>query len=263
MIKFVFALIGFLVYRFPGAILGYLIGSFIENMNFGPAPEAEPVFTTGTGNRADFSRSFLVLTAAVLRADGTVTRNELEFVKELYKQNFGIDKTRADMLVLRDILQGEIEWEEACSGIRSHMIQTERVKLIHYLFGIAKADGDVTLNELNIIQNISLNINLTKWDFEAIRSKFTGTYNREFWEEYTGSSSHRHATPYKREENYKTLGLTSSDTDEIIKSTYRKLARQHHPDKHASKSAEETKAAEEKFKKIQQAYNEIKKERGL
>ena len=45
--------------------------------------------------------------------------------------------------------------------------------------------------------------------------------------------------------------------------TYRKLARQHHPDKHATKSPEETKAAEEKFKKIQQAYNEIKKERGL
>ena len=52
-------------------------------------------------------------------------------------------------------------------------------------------------------------------------------------------------------------------TDEVIKTTYRKLARQYHPDKHATKSPEESKAAEEKFKKIQQAYNEIKKEKGL
>ena len=76
-------------------------------------------------------------------------------------------------------------------------------------------------------------------------------------------SSQRQTTHYKREEHYNALGLEKSATDEMIKTAYRKLARQHHPDKHASKSTEETKAAEEKFKKVQHAYNEIKKERGL
>ncbi len=262
MIKFICALIGYFVFRFPGAILGYLLGSFIENMSI-TTTDSETTFNTGNANRGDFSHSFLVLTAAVLRADGNVTRNELDFVKELYKQNFGIDKTKADMLVLRDILQETIiPWENACIGIKQNMIQTERVKLIHYLFAIAKADGSITQNELNIIKNISYNVNLTQWDFEAIRSKFTGTYNREFWEEYTGGGG-RQTPYYKKEDHYKTLGLENTATDEVIKTTYRKLARQHHPDKHATKSPEETKAAEEKFKKIQQAYNEIKKERGL
>ncbi len=264
MIKFLFALIGFLFFKFPGAILGYLLGSFLENMSVTTTNvDEEPVFRAGTRTGGDFSHSFLVLTAAVLRADGSVTRNELEFVKELYKQNFGLDKTKADMLVLRDILQGEIiRWENACMSIRQNMIQTERVKLIHYLFGIAKADGSISQNELSIIQNIAKYINLTQWDFETIKGKFTGSYNRQYWEEYTGGSRQQ-TTYYKREDHYKTLGLESSATDEVIKTTYRKLARQHHPDKHASKSPEETKAAEEKFKKIQQAYNEIKKERGL
>ncbi|MFM9943972.1 MAG: TerB family tellurite resistance protein [Bacteroidia bacterium] len=225
--------------------------------------ETEPVFSSGTRAGGDFSHSFLVLTAAVLRADGTVTRNELEFVKELYKQNFGIDKTKADMLVLRDILQGEIiQWETACLGIKQNMIQTERVKLIHYLFGIAKADGSITQNELNTIRNISLNISLSQWDFEAIKVRFTHTYSQENYEGYTGGYG-RQTSFYKRDDHYKTLGLESSATDEIIKTTYRKLARQYHPDKHASKSPQEVKAAEEKFKKIQEAYNEIKKERGL
>ena len=263
MIKFICALIGFAVFRFPGAFIGYLLGSLFENMSVTTSGDSEPVFSSVTRTGGDFSQSFLVLTAAVLKADGTVTRNELEFVKELYKQNFGVDKTKADMLVLRDILQGEIiRWENACLSIRQNMIQTERVKLIHYLFGIAKADGNITQNELNIIKNISLNINLTQWDFEHIKTKFTETYNREYWEEYTGSSRQQ-TTYYKREDHYKTLGLEIKATDEVIKTTYRKLARQHHPDKHATKSPEETKAAEEKFKKIQQAYNEIKKERGL
>jgi DnaJ like chaperone protein len=59
------------------------------------------------------------------------------------------------------------------------------------------------------------------------------------------------------------MALSSSATDEEVKSTYRKLVRQYHPDKHASKSQEEVRKAEEQFKKIQEAYNEIKKERGL
>jgi len=261
-IKFFGAIIGYFVYKIPGAILGYIIGSFLENIVVVKATSG-PTFNDTNTNRNDFSESFLILTAAVLRADGTVTRNELEFVKDLYKQNFGIDKTRADMLVLRDILRGDINWESACLSISQNMIPTERIKMIHYLFGIAKADGTVSNNEINIIKAISQRINLTQWDFEAIRTKFTGTYNREFWEEYTGGSSNRQTTNYFREDHYATLGIESSSTNEEIKSTYRKLARQYHPDKHASKSTEEIKVAEDKFKKIQEAYNAIKKERGL
>jgi DnaJ like chaperone protein len=261
-IRFIAALIGYYLLKFPGAILGYLIGSFIENFS-SVKVESEPTYRSNNAGNSNFSESFLILTAAVLRADGSVTRSELDFVKELYKQNFGIDKTRADMLVLRDILRGEINWEAACYGINQLMIKTERVKLIHYLFGIAKADGNISPNELNIIQNIAQKINLSQYDFEFVKSKFTGTYNREFWEDYTGSSSRQQSTYYRRDDHYKALGLESTNTDEEIKTTYRKLARQYHPDKHASKSAEEIKIAEEKFKKIQQAYNEIKKERGL
>jgi DnaJ like chaperone protein len=261
LIKFILSLIGFAIFRFPGAILGYLLGSLIENMSVTTYSSDNPQPTFRASSSENFSQSFLVLTAAVLRADGTVTRNELEFVKELYKQNFGIDKTKADMLILRDILQAnEIQWQNACLSIKQNMIQTERIKLIHYLFGIAKADGNITNNEINMIKHISLQINLTQWDFEAIKAKFTGS-GYQNWDNY--QNGQRRTSTYNKEDNYKILGLQSSDTDEVVKSTYRKLARQYHPDKHASKSVEEVKLAEEKFKKIQQAYNEIKKERGL
>ena len=258
MIKFILALLGFVVFRFPGAIIGYLLGSFLENSSL-TTFESEPVFQSGTRSNLDFSHSFLVLTGAVLKADGIVTRNELEFVKELYKQNFGIDKTRADMLVLRDILAANtIQWEQACLGIRQNMIQTERVKLIHYLFGIAKADGNITPNELAIIKNIAININLSQWDYEAIRVKFMGAYNQQ--DPYNSGRPYAY---YNRDEVYKVLELSSSATDAEIKQTYRKLARKYHPDKNASLGPEAAKSAEEKFKKIQEAYNTIKKERGI
>lgn len=252
MIKFLGALIGFIFFRIPGAIIGYLIGSIFESSN--SVEKDEQNYNTNNFYREDFSHSFLVLTASILKADGNVTKNELEFVKELYKQNFGVDKTRVDMLKLRDILNSHLNIDSSCIGINQNMIKSEKVKLIHYLFGIAQADGDISNNELNLLQYIAQKLIISQWDFEAIKIKFT----------YTGNnSSYGNSSKVSSTDNYKELEIEPNASDEEIKKTYRKLARQYHPDKHASKPATEVKTAEEKFKKIQQAYNQIKKERGL
>ena len=50
---------------------------------------------------------------------------------------------------------------------------------------------------------------------------------------------------------YEALGVSRTATEEEIKSAYRKLARQHHPDLH---QGDAKKAAEEKFKIINEAY---------
>jgi DnaJ like chaperone protein len=64
---------------------------------------------------------------------------------------------------------------------------------------------------------------------------------------------------------YAVLGCTKSDSDETIKSKYRKLVREFHPDAIAAKGLPEefTSFAESKFREIQMAYEEIKKERGI
>lgn len=58
---------------------------------------------------------------------------------------------------------------------------------------------------------------------------------------------------------YDILGISPSATDEEIKKAYRTLSRKYHPDANVGKPGE--KAAEEKFKQIQQAYTQIMKER--
>ena len=253
MIKFIGAIIGFLVFRFPGAIIGYLIGSLFDgNISL---EKDEPANGKSSFDSEEFSYSFLVLTASVLKADGNVTRNELEFVKELYKQNFGIEKTKSDMLKLRDILNSHVNIDNSCLSINQKMIKSEKVKLIHYLFGIAQADGSISNNELSLIKIISQKINISQWDFEAIKMKFTYSESYSSYDYYTKQTSNTNS--------YKELGIDKNASDDEIKKTYRKLARQYHPDKHASKSPTEIKNAEEKFKKIQQAYNQIKKERDL
>lgn len=53
---------------------------------------------------------------------------------------------------------------------------------------------------------------------------------------------------------YETLGVNKNASEEEIKSAYRKMALKYHPDRYASASEQEKKAAEEKFKEINHAY---------
>ena len=117
----------------------------------------------------------------------------------------------------------------------------QRTLLIQYLFGIAKADGHVSEKEESIISTIANYFRITKAEYEQIKSMF-----------------------YKDVSNaYKVLGIDQSVTDEELKKAYRKMAVKHHPDKFNQSGEEQLKAAKEKFQKIQEAYEQIKKERGL
>ena len=62
---------------------------------------------------------------------------------------------------------------------------------------------------------------------------------------------------------YKALGLSTSATKAEIKIAYRKLAKKYHPDKVSHLGKEHQKGAEEKFKKVQEAYEQLQKEKRI
>ena len=63
--------------------------------------------------------------------------------------------------------------------------------------------------------------------------------------------------------DYKVLGVESTSTDEEVKKAYRKMAIKFHPDKVAQMGEEYQKGAKEKFQKIQDSYEAVKKRRGM
>ena len=62
---------------------------------------------------------------------------------------------------------------------------------------------------------------------------------------------------------YKVLGISPDATDEEVKKAYRRMAMKYHPDKVANAGEQIRQQATEKFRKINEAYEHIKKARGM
>ena len=221
-----------------GAIIGFAIGSMLDGASndnrLGPGSE-QP------SGRGDFNVSLLVLSAAVMKANGKVKKSELEYVKQFLVGQFGAQHAKELLIALRDMLDKPIPLNQVTAQISMNMTNAMRLQLMQYLFGIAKADGIVDQRELKLLQQISDGLRLSSADFNSLKSMF-----------YVDSASH-----------YDVLNLKKTASETEIKKAYRKLAVEYHPDKVMNLGEEYQKAAKEKFQKVQEAYEQIKLERGI
>ena len=197
-----------------------------------------------TSEQRDFNVTLLVLSAAVMKADGNVKKSELEYVKRFFLENFGQEKAEKSIKMLRDILDKDYNLYEVSKQVGQYMEYSSRLQLLHYLFGIAAADGDVSTPEINVLYTISTNMGLYNSDYESIKSMFVREINAS-------------------ENAYKILGVDPSATDEEVKKAYREMAKKNHPDLVSSLGEEVRQAAEKKFQEINEAYELIKKQRGI
>lgn len=185
--------------------------------------------------------SLLVLTAAVMKADGKIVRSELDYVKKFMVQNFGEASAQEAIKLLRDLLKQNIPVAEVSRQIKQNMNYSARLQLVHYLFGIALSDGKAHEQERQLIGYIAREMGIGNSDFESIQAMFIRDVNAD----------------------YKILEIDPSATDEELKKAYRRMAMKYHPDKVSHLGDDFQKAAKEKFQMVNKAYENIKKERGI
>jgi DnaJ like chaperone protein len=177
-----------------------------------------------------------------MKADGKVLKSELDFVKKFLIQNFGAEGTQEALNILKDLLKQEIPVEDVGEQIAEKVDYSSRLQLLHFLYGLSHSDGRMETAELELIQRIADSMRITSADNGSIKAMFVGN---------------------TLEAAYKILELEPDASNDDIKKAYRKMAVAYHPDKVAYLGEEFRKAANEKFQKLNEAYEKIKKERGI
>ncbi|MGB5988927.1 MAG: TerB family tellurite resistance protein [Marinifilaceae bacterium] len=217
-----------------GAAIGFGVGSL-----FSTSERKQTYTETKNTGRNDFITALLVLSASVMKADGKIMKSELDFVKTFLKDNFGQDTATEATSILKDLLYRQVPLKEVCMQINANTQYQARVQLLHYMFGIAQSDGHTCEAEVNKIEEIASYLNINTSDFSSIKAMFYKDINYA----------------------YRILGIDNKATVTEIKKAYRKMAIEHHPDKLEHLGEDIRKGAEEKFREINTAYEQLKKER--
>lgn len=229
-----------------GGVVGFLVGSAFDGRS-GQASGSYQTYAqnaqqrTGRTTAGDFAMSLLVLVAAVMKADNKVLKSELDYVKQYFVRSFGESSAGEAVMMLRDLLKQDIDIRAVSQQIKTRLDYSSRLQMMHFLYGIANADGRIDASEKTILQRISGYLGISAKDRESLISMFVPSTDAAFT----------------------ILEISPDASDDEIKKAYRKMAMKYHPDKVAYLGEEFKKTANEKFQKVNEAYEAIKKERGF
>ena len=237
MIKWVAAVIGYSFLRFPGAILGFMVGGFFEFLS----KNSIQIRTSSYAIKPEtFQLNLLALSALIIKADGKIEQKELDFVRSFFIGQYG--KERADSIFRTFNTQIKKETQHLDQLTRIFVLQTAyetRLQILHFLFGIANADGNISDIELQKLSQVATGMRLHLPDFESIKAMFV-----------------------KNTDNaYKILEVDSNASLDEIKKAYRKMAKKYHPDKLRGQDPAMIKGAEEKFREVQKAYETLMRQK--
>ena len=242
MIKWIGAILGYTFFRLPGAVLGFIIGSLLDASKIQIGGFNKTFTSSNSVTPGDFELNLLSLCSIVIKADGQVNQTELDYVRQYFVSAYGKERANATFRTFNEVIKNrEISAQRICMFLTQRTQYAARLQILHFLFGIANADGRVSEAEALEIEKMAGFLRIAFRDFESIKAMFFKT----------------------ADQYYKILEIDKSATDAEVKKAYRAMVKKYHPDKVQHLDEVHIRGAEAKFKEVQKAYEQIQKERGL
>ncbi|MFV0626224.1 MAG: TerB family tellurite resistance protein [Alphaproteobacteria bacterium] len=260
-----FKIIGFtLGYSLHSKILlftGIIIGFFIDfiRSDHGLVSRIKPLnilwprtnilkmaIHSNEAKKVAFIQAMTVLAAKLSRADGVVSKNEINTFKKLFFISSDDHKLKKIFEEAQDNAEGYEPYAKQIKNIiKDDLDQQEDV--IDNLFKLSISDGNITIEELNMLKNIAKIIELPEGNFEAIRKRYEikNTSNSEY------------------KDYYKILGVSYAASNNDIRIAWRELTTANHPDLVIAKGGSEYDVAMSNMRmaEINEAYQQIMKQR--
>ncbi len=251
--KWIGGVIGWMAGGPLGALAGFVIGSLFDNTVITTNLQTQNNDDPTIGHRNSFLFSMLVMASYIIKADGKIMHSEMEFVRRFLRDNFGEQAMNEGNQILLNLFEQRKRMDavnpnsfkqtiyDCGQQIAANLNYGERLQLLRFLAMIAMSDGNVCSQEIDALKEVATAMNLSAIDVDSMLN--------------LGSSNLDAA--------YKVLEIDPSATDDEVKAAYRALAKKHHPDRVASLGDDIHKAAEEKFRQINEAKDQIFKARNI
>ncbi len=235
------------------AAVGALVGHLVDSSHADPEPDLAASLTPGVAApgpetagaraRAAFARHLCTLCVEVARADGPIVQDEIHVVREFFEKDllFAPDELEQVRLLLKEAVATPRDLAAAAQACRDELLPSERLLLVNALYELALADGPLKRAEGDTIRAVVAGLQVSDEDHRSISAVHLGLGG----------------------EHYSLLGLEPGAADDEVKAAYRRLAAAHHPDKVAHLGHGPVEVASRRFRELKDAYDEIRRLRGL
>jgi DnaJ like chaperone protein len=244
-----FALVGLFIGGvrgiFLGAAIGYAASWALRNIVVKKLVQVQ----------AQFLDSTFAVMGALCKADGAVSRDEIQLAESMFARlNLSGEQRQSAMAAFNrgQAPEFDLDAEVAQFARVAHGRGPILTMFLQIQCAAIAADGNVHPTEHQMLVRVARLLGLTEADVAQLEALLR-----------TGAPGP--SPQHKLEDAYAALGVASSSTDSEIKQAYRRLMSQNHPDKLAGKGLPESmrEMAEERSREISTAYAVIKEARGF
>ena len=207
-----------------------------------PAPPARPPPRAAVPPPADTALvdALAPLFIEIARADGDVTQDEVHVAREFFAE---LPEAREPLrLALKAALAATVQpLEPLVLRARPLLPPPQRLRFVYALYDLALVDGPLTRAEQDALRRVVQHLNLSDEQLQAITAKHLGS----------------------GDPHYRALALAPSASDDEIRAAWKRLALENHPDRYSTHPKAEADAARARFEAAKDAYEALKKLRGL
>lgn len=233
-------------YKWIALVPGWLLGGWIGAIS---AFLLVREIMSSKVNEISYELALLKLASLLIKSDGKVDQFEVSLVQKYFKLSYGNTKSKKlfSDLKTRDDVPSEIGSLTAI--LKKKLTPSKYYSIIQFLYSLSAADGIITKPEDDFVRSVGYSLNFTDDGLKSIRNQFIKTKQKK----------HTKAYSPKIIEYLSVLELEPGVEKSDIKSAYRRLAKEFHPDKLAGMNEIFINLAKEKFQVIQESYEYLNK----
>jgi len=232
-------------YKYFALIPGWLIGGWLGAISsFFLVRE----IMSKKENEISFELALLKISSLLIKSDGKIDESEIKLVQIYFKNKFGESKSNKLFSDLKNRNDIPNDLNSLTEIIKQRVSPSKHYSILQFLFSLSVADGKLTRDEEEFIYNIGYSFSFSNERLDSLKNQFIKTKYKPKSKKYTQQTI----------DALGVLGLKEGATLSEIKTSYRTLAKEFHPDKLSGMSEGIINLAKEKFQLIQNSYDHLK-----